>query len=169
MSSSPDTVAGGKVVSLHYILTDDDGEVLDSSRDAEPLAYLHGGDNIVPGLEREIEGKTVGSKLQVVVAPEDGYGPREEVESQAIPRSAFEGEVPADIEAGMPLAAEGPDGEMVALWVTKVDDESVYVDPNHPLAGMTLHFDVEVMAVRDASDEEKEHGHPHGPGGHAHE
>ncbi|MFH1810315.1 MAG: peptidylprolyl isomerase [Pseudomonadota bacterium] len=157
-------IADGTIVTIHYTLTDDTGEVLDSSRDSEPLDYLQGAGNIVPGLERKMMGHGVGDTMQVVVAPADAYGEREEMEAQKVPRSVFPAD--AEFEEGMPIAAEGPDGEMTPLWITHIDDEAIYVDTNHPLAGVTLHFDVEVMAIRAATAEEMEHGHPHGPDGH---
>lgn len=164
--STAHSIADGKVVTIHYTLTDDDGDVIDTSRDAEPLAYLQGAGNIVPGLESQMKGHAVGDKLQVVVAPIEAYGEREEMEAQRVPRSVFPAD--AQFEEGMPIAAEGPNGEITPLWITHLDDEAIYVDTNHPLAGVTLHFDVEVMEIRDATAEEKEHGHPHGPDGHHH-
>jgi FKBP-type peptidyl-prolyl cis-trans isomerase SlyD len=158
-------IGDGKVATFHYTLTGDNGEVLDSSDGRDPLAYLHGAGNIVPGLERKLEGKQEGDKFDAVVAPEDGYGVREGA-PQPVARSQFPKGVP--IEKGMMFQAQTPDGEVVPLWVDKVDDETVWVDENHPLAGVTLHFAVEVVGVRDATESELEHGHPHGPDGHGH-
>jgi FKBP-type peptidyl-prolyl cis-trans isomerase SlyD len=162
--SSPDTVADQKVVTIHYTLTNDAGETLDSSEGNDPMAYLHGAHNIVPGLESELVGKSVGDELQVVVAPADGYGERVpqmlEVERSSFPEDA-------ELVAGMQFVAETEDG-MVPLWVDHVDGDKVHVDPNHPLAGENLHFKVSILELRDASAEEIEHGHPHGPGGHDH-
>lgn len=151
----------GKVVSIHYTLTSSAGEVIDSSGD-DPLDYLHGGSNIIPGLERQIEGRIVGDKFQAVVPPEEGYGPRYDDAERALPRAAFpQG---ALIEPGSEFTAETDDGEMIALHIVRVEGEKVFVDTNHPLAGETLTFDVEVVGVRDATDEESAHGHAHGGG-----
>lgn len=157
-------IRDGMVVSFHYTLTDDAGQVLDSSRDGDPVDYLHGASNIVPGLERELENHVAGDKLQVKVAPEDGYGRREGPGPQAFPRDAF----PTGmlLSEGMQFEAESDDGDIIPLWITKVEKDTVYVDANHPLADKTLHFDVEITAVRTATPEEVEHGHPHGPDGH---
>ena len=146
------------VVSIHYTLTDDSGEVLDSSRDSDPLVYLHGASNIIPGLENELTGKTSGATLKVTVTPEDGYGEHSPEAVQSVPRSAFEGV--DDIQPGMQFQTEGPHGVQVIV-VTDVNDDEVTVDANHPLAGKTLHFDVSIEDVRDATPEELAHGHAH--------
>jgi FKBP-type peptidyl-prolyl cis-trans isomerase SlyD len=159
-------IADGLVVVLNYTLRSDEGEVIDASTADEPMAYLHGADNIVPGLEQALTGKAVGFSGKVTVDPEDGYGEREELPPQAVPRSAF----PADAElaAGMQFMAEGPDGEHAPIWIARVERDQVFVDSQHPLAGKTLNFDVEVLAVRQATEDELSHGHPHGPDGHGH-
>jgi FKBP-type peptidyl-prolyl cis-trans isomerase SlyD len=159
-------VADGTVVTMHYTLKDSEGTVLDTSSGAEPLAYLHGADNIVPGLERELAGKSVGEKVNAVVPPELGYGERHSDGVQKISRDAFPED--AQLAAGMQVVAQGPNGQAFPLWIVAADDEHVTVDANHPLAGTTLHFEVEITALRAATTEEKEHGHPHGPGGHEH-
>ena len=153
-----------KVVTLDYTLTDQSGEVLDTSKGDEPLIYLHGSGNIIPGLERALLGKSLGAALQVTVQPADGYGDRDESLMQQIPKDRFDGE---DLEVGMQFQANGPEGP-VLLTVVDVGDESVTVDANHPLAGRVLAFDVTVLDVRDATLEELTHGHVHGPGGHHH-
>jgi FKBP-type peptidyl-prolyl cis-trans isomerase SlyD len=158
-------IAKNKVVKIKYVLRDGAGETLDESGD-EPLEYLHGAHNIVPGLEKQLEGKTVGDKLTAVVPPEEGYGPRHKVKPQQIPRSKFPPD--AELEKGMGFTMRTDDGRRVPVWIAKIQGPTVYVDPNHPLAGETLHFDVEVVDVRDANEEEVAHGHPHGPGGHHH-
>lgn len=153
------------VAAFHYTLTNEQGEIIDSSAGREPLAYLHGVGNIVPGLEREMTGKSAGDTFNVVVAPEDGYGLHQEGLIQRIPRGAFQG---VDvIEPGMQFHANGPNGPMT-VTVAAVDGETVSVDGNHPLAGQTLHFAIEVIDVREASPEEVMHGHVHGAGGHEH-
>jgi FKBP-type peptidyl-prolyl cis-trans isomerase SlyD len=159
-------VAAGKVVSIKYTLRDDDGDVIDASEDGDPLEYLHGADNIVPGLERQLLGKVTGDKLTAVVPPAEGYGLPEGPGPQPVPRAAFPDD--AELEQGLQFFARGPDGQQMALWVVEVNDDVVLVDANHPLAGATLHFEVEITAIRDATAEETEHGHPHGPHGHHH-
>lgn len=160
-----DAISEGKVALIHYTLKNDQGEVLDTSDGREPLAYLHGAGNIVPGLERELEGKAVGATFDATVSPEDGYGEREG-KAQAVERKAFPKGL--EIEKGMMFQAQTPDGDVVPLWVDRVEDDKVWVDPNHPLAGVTLHFSVEVVGIRAATEEEVAHGHPHGPDGHHH-
>lgn len=160
------TVTDGNVVLFHYTLTDDDGNVLDTSRErGEPLPYLHGAHNIVPGLEKQMTGKAVGDAFKADVAPEEGYGVHNGLDPQAVPRGEFPPEVP--LQAGVQLMAQGPDGRAMPIWIQSVTDEHVFIDMNHPLAGKTLHFDVEITGIRDATEEEKAHGHPHGPDGNA--
>jgi FKBP-type peptidyl-prolyl cis-trans isomerase SlyD len=157
-------IAAGKVVSLHYTLRDGGGDVLGSSDGDLPLEYLHGADNIVVGLEDALVGHAVGDHVEVTVPPEQGYGERDEDDVQAVPRSAFPDE--EEIVPGAEFVTEDEDGNPMQVWVASVDDETVMVDLNHPLAGKTLHFAVDVIDVRDASEEELEHGHPHGEDGH---
>lgn len=158
-------IAENSVASFHYTLTNDAGEVLDSSRGHAPLSYLQGAGNIVPGLEQAMQGKRVGDRFKVDVAPEDGYGLHHEGLVQAVPRAAFQGV--DEVEPGMSLQAQTPQGTQ-AVTVTHVSADTVTVDGNHPLAGQSLHFEVEVTDVREASAEELSHGHVHGPGGHHH-
>jgi FKBP-type peptidyl-prolyl cis-trans isomerase SlyD len=158
-------IADEMAVTIHYKVANTEGEVLDTSEGDEPLAYIHGQGSIVPGLEQALLGKQAGDKVQITVAPEDGYGVHEPEKVQTVPRSAFDTET--QIEPGMQFQAEGEDGEVI-VTVTEVTDEEVTVDANHPLAGQTLHFEVEVVAVRPCTDEELAHGHIHGEGGHHH-
>jgi len=158
------TVAEGKVVSFHYTLTAPDGAVLDTSDGGEPLMYLHGADNIVTGLEKQLQGKSVGDRFEAVVPPSEGYGEKEGPGPQAVPRAAFPPE--AEIAVGVQFVAEGEGGQEIGLFVTSIAEDEVFVDTNHPLAGVELRFSVEVAGVRDASEEEVAHGHPHGPHGH---
>lgn len=158
-------IADRCAVSFHYTLTDDAGTVLDSSRDSEPLVYLHGAGNIVPGLEQAMAGRKPGDAFKVDVAPEQGYGTRVDALVQQMPRSAFAG-MP-EPEVGMQFQAESNMGP-VMVTVVAVDADNVTLDGNHALAGVTLHFDVEVVSVREATTEEIDHGHVHGPGGHHH-
>ncbi|NND69000.1 MAG: peptidylprolyl isomerase [Halioglobus sp.] len=147
------------VVRMHYTLTNAEGEVLDSSSGSDPLAYLHGAGNIIPGLERELTGKVSGDKVNVVVAPADGYGEVQQELFQVVPREAFQGI--DTIEPGMNFQAQGEGGQVQSITVAKVEGDEITVDANHPLAGVQLHFDVEIVEVRDASEEELAHGHVH--------
>ncbi len=158
-------VAPNTVVSIHYTLTNDAGETIDSSADREPLAYLHGAGQIVPGLEQELEGKSAGDKLQATIPPELGYGQQIDAMVQEVPIDAFQGV--ESVEPGMQFQAQ-TEGGPLTVTVTKVENETATVDGNHPLAGETLNFDVEIVEVREASAEEVEHGHAHGEGGHQH-
>ncbi|GAO03502.1 peptidylprolyl isomerase [Anaeromyxobacter sp. PSR-1] len=160
-------IAKGSVVGLDYSLHLGDGKVVDQSEPGEPLTYLHGEGQIVPGLESALEGADVGESRTVVVAPADGYGEHDPRGVQEVPRKAFPPGF--DPQVGMELTAEGADGEPVPFAIREVKPESVVIDLNHPLAGKTLHFDVKVRDVRAATAEELEHGHAHGPEGHGHE
>ncbi len=158
-------ISSHKVVHLHYTLTNESGEVLDTSRGDEPLAYIHGMGNIISGLEEALTGHVAGDRFQVSVPPEEAYGIRDDALIQVVPRSAFPGV--NEIRPGMQFRAESPDGVQL-VTVMEVDGDEVTLDGNHPMAGLTLNFDVEVTAVRDATDHEIDHGHVHGPGGHHH-
>jgi FKBP-type peptidyl-prolyl cis-trans isomerase SlyD len=157
-------IGDGKVVTLKYTLTGQNGEVLDDSG-AEGMDYLHGAENIVPGLENQLEGRRVGDKVKAVVPPAEGYGERTG-EPQKVPRSSFPDDV--EIEVGMEFLAEGPSGDPMPVWVVGVNPKTIEIDRNHPLAGRTLTFDVEILAIRAATKDEIAHGHPHSPGGHDH-
>jgi len=158
-------IAKDSVVQIHYTLKNDAGDVLDSSQGSDPLAFLQGHGNLISGLENALEGKRAGDKLNVSIAPADGYGLRDESLIQDVPRSAFQGI--DQVEVGMQFHADSNHGPRL-VTVTKVSDKTVTVDGNHPLADQTLHFDVQVVEVRAATDEELTHGHVHGPGGHHH-
>lgn len=158
-------VAQDSVVTLHYTLKDDAGTVLDSSSPHEPLAYLHGHGNLIPGLEKEIEGKNAGDTLTVTVPPAEGYGEYDERLVESVPRRTLRGI--KDIKPGMHLHAQTEQGPRT-VTVTKVVGDMVTLDGNHPLAGKSLHFDVRVENVRAATEEELSHGHVHGPGDHHH-
>jgi len=153
------------VVSIEYELTDDAGEVIDTSKGGAPLAYLHGAGNLIPGLEAELDGKTGGDAFDVRITPEDGYGPRNEAMVQEVPRSQFPDDV--EVQPGMQFRAETPHGAQI-VTIVGCEDEAVKVDANHPLAGMHLNFSVKVVEVREATAEELEHGHVQGPGDHEH-
>ena len=157
-------IAAQKAVTIGYTLKDDAGKVLDSSDGGEPLTYLHGAGDIVPGLEKALDGKQVGDAISVSLSPEEAYGQRDERQVRNIPlRKLPKGKV----EVGMQYEVTTESGPMLAL-VTAVRGDYATIDANHPLAGMRLHFDVKVVEVRDATAEELEHGHVHGPGDHHH-
>ncbi len=157
-------ISNNKVVTIDYTLTDDEGTVIDSSKGGEPMAYIQGIGNIIPGLEAALEGRNPGDSLKVSIAPENGYGVRDDDALRTFPREAFDSI--ADIEAGMQFVAQLEDSRQM-FTVVSVEDDQVVADGNHPLAGMTLNFDVTVREVRDATEEELSHGHAHS-GGHAH-
>ncbi len=147
------------IVFMNYTLTDDQGQTIDSNVGSDPMPYLHGGNNIVVGLEKALAGKTAGETVKVAVQPEEGYGPVVPEAIQTIPKEAFgEGQ---DIEPGMQFQAQGPEGQVQVITIKEVTDEGIMVDGNHPLAGQVLNFEVEIMEVREATAEELEHGHPH--------
>lgn len=158
-------IAHQKVVSIHYTLTNVDGDIIDSSEGSEPLSYLHGFGNIIPGLENALTGRKVGDRFTVSVAPAEGYGERDDGMIQTVPRNAFHGV--DEIQPGMQFQAQSPEG-MQLVTVIGVEEDEVILDGNHPMAGLTLNFAVEITAVRDATHEELDHGHVHGPGGHHH-
>lgn len=158
-------VAQDSAVTFHYVLTDDAGAVIDQS-DGDPLTYLHGNGQIVPGLERELTGKTAGDKLKVRVAPGEGYGEFDPSLVQSVPREAFS-RIP-DLQVGMALQTQTRSGGYATVYVKEIGPEAVIIDGNHALAGKVLHFDIEIAEVRAASEEELSHGHVHGPGGHHH-
>jgi len=159
------TVAKNKVVLIDYKLTNNAGEVLDSSEGGEPLAYIHGIGNIIIGLEEALEGRQAGEALAVTIPPEKAYGVRDDAKIQAVPRRMFQGV--ADIQPGMQFHAQTQNG-LEVVTVAAVTGDMVTVDANHPLAGETLNFDVSILEVREATEEELDHGHVHGPGGHHH-
>ncbi|WP_109022146.1 FKBP-type peptidyl-prolyl cis-trans isomerase [Leptospira kobayashii] len=157
------SISKGKVVGFSYHLTNSQGATLDKSD--EPLLYLHGSGNIIPGLENELEGLVSGDSKKVVVSPENGYGTYDEKLVFQVPKS----ELPADaeLEVGMEFQTDSADGPMV-LYLHEVRETDVILNGNHPLAGETLHFDVTIQSIREATKEELKHGHVHGPGGHHH-
>ena len=158
-------VARDTVVTIHYTLKNDAGEVLDSSAGGEPLAYIHGGGNIIVGLEEALEGKAAGDHLGVAIPAGKAYGEHDDALVKQVPRRAFQ--IGGDVKAGMRFTAQTEHGPRQVV-VTRVAGDMVTVDGNHPLAGQALNFDVQITEVRAASDEELSHGHVHGPGGHDH-
>lgn len=157
-------IAKDHAVHFHYVLTDDNGEVLDDSHDGQPLGYLHGHDNIIPGLEAALEGHEEGDEFEVTVEADEAYGQRNEDLVDDVPASLFEGV--DNVQVGMQFRAQGDDAEQL-VTVTGVEGDQVTIDANHPLAGERLNFAVEVTGVRPATDTELRHGHVH-DGGHDH-
>lgn len=157
-------IGKNSVVAINYTLTNDAGEVMDSSEGRDPLTYLHGAHNLIPGLEKQLEGKTAGASFKATIAPADGYGESDPAMIQTLPREMFRGV--DNIEVGMGFTAQGPQGQQ-NIMVTAINGDEVTVDGNHPMAGKTLHFAVEVISVREATAEEIDHGHVH-DGSHHH-
>ena len=158
-------ISKNSVVSIDYILTDAKGEVLDRSSKGKPLQFIHGLGHLIPGLEKALEGKAAGESLQAKIPHAEGYGARDESLMQSLPKDNFE-EIP-DLQVGMELEAEGDEGIRI-ITVVGIEGDKVIVDGNHPLAGVDLNFDVNIVAVRAATTDELGHGHVHGPGGHHH-
>lgn len=157
-------VKKNKVVSIVYRLTNEKGEELDKAGKDDPFTYLHGASQIVPGLEKALETLAPGQKKVVTVPPTEGYGEVEPSLKMKLDKKEFPTDMP--LEPGIQFQASVGEDEGLVFTVEKVDGDTVHVDGNHPLAGMTLHFDVEVVEVREATAEELSHGHVHGPGGH---
>lgn len=152
------TVSDGAVVVVNYRLLDESGDEIDSSEQSQPITYLHGRGQILPGLERELDGKSLGYEAEIVVAPEDGFGLHQDELVIDVPRSQFD----FPVEKGTVVEAQVQDGGSRYLQVLEVSDEAVTLDGNHPMAGKTLHFEVTVAGLREATPEELEHGHVHG-------
>ena len=164
-------IAKDTVVSLDYRLHLGDGKIIEETEADDPLVYLHGYEEIVPGLEKALEGKKAGETLKAQVAPEDGYGDYDPDDVEEVPREEFPPDL--QLEAGGVVTATDEDGDEVEFLVKEVGPKTVTVDFNHPLAGKTLHFEVTIREVRAATKEELEHGHAHSPGhdhhGHGHD
>jgi FKBP-type peptidyl-prolyl cis-trans isomerase SlyD len=154
-------ITKNKVAAIHYTLRNNEGVVIDSSEGRDPLNYLHGAGNLIMGMEEGLEGKAKGDKFTLKISPEKGYGQKDTALIQKVPRSAFGGQ---EVKQGMQFSTN--QGGVVT--VTEVGLDAITVDANHPLAGVELNFDVEIMDVREASPDELSHGHVHGPGGHHH-
>lgn len=157
-------ITNNTVVTMHFTVSTQDGTQIDSSRDDEPMVYLQGSQYLIKGLENALEGKTSGDIFELNVAPEDGYGERHDTLVQMVPKTMFEG---MEIEVGMTFRATTDDGEQSVMIIDETDDE-VVVDGNHPLSGVHLHFDVEVLDVREATEDEIAHGHPQSADGSEH-
>jgi len=154
-------IDNNKVITINYTLKNDDGNLIDESNDGS-FCYLHGADNIIPGMEQALHGKTKDDQLQLSLKPDEAYGEYVEALTQIVDRAMFD--VNDTIEAGMQFQAQSENGQMIMITVTSVDGDNVTIDGNHPLAGETLHYDITVVDVRDATEEEISHGHVHMPG-----
>jgi FKBP-type peptidyl-prolyl cis-trans isomerase SlyD len=150
------TIQNNKVITINYVLKDDQGVLIDESKDSS-FCYLHGANNIIPGMEDALTGRDRGDKFNLVVEPADAYGEYNPNLTQVVDRSMFEGN--DDIQAGMQFQAQDDQGHFMIITIAKVDGDEITIDGNHPLAGTTLHYDIEVMDIRDATDEELSHGH----------
>lgn len=160
-------VGEGTVVAIYYTLTDDDGNTIDSNKGAErPLIFLQGAGNIVPGLDKALLGAKRGSTVKVDLTPEEGYGPIDDAKLERVPRTNFPEDL--DLRPGAVLTGRTPDGLEQRVRIGAIEGEEVVLDHNHPLAGKSLHFEIYVYGVREATDDEREHKHAHGPGGHQH-
>ncbi|MFT5259908.1 MAG: FKBP-type peptidyl-prolyl cis-trans isomerase SlyD [Saprospiraceae bacterium] len=154
-------ISNDVVASINYVLKDDNGTIIDQSN-GEPLVYIHGAGNLIPGLESQLEGKAAGDKLEATVAPADGYGEIDAQHMQTVKKDMFPEDTP--VEVGMQFHGADPSGSPIVVTVASIEGDEVIIDGNHELAGKTLHFSVEVLEVRAASDDELSHGHVHGPG-----
>ena len=159
-------IGNNTVVSFQYLLRNDQQEAVDSSLPEDPLVYLHGNDDLIAGLERALQGKGSGDEFSVVIEPTEGYGDPDPELIQQVNAEEFSD---VTIEPGMQLEGEDDDGNVVTISIDKIEGDQVTVNMNHPLAGETLHFDIKVESVREASNEEIEHGHPHDDDDHAHD
>ena len=159
-------IEANKVVTMHYTLKDKEGVTIDTSEGRDPLAYLHGVGALVPGLESELNGKVKGDKFSAVIQPEHAYGNRDEALVRVVPKSGFQGE--EEMTVGMQVQIDTGEQGMAIATLTKIEGEDVTLDLNHPLSDMELHFDIDVVEVREATADEVSHGHAHGVGGHNH-
>ncbi len=155
-------IADGHVVEFNYTLTDSEGGLIDSSEGHGPMPYIHGKQNIVPGLEKQMTGKMVGDKFKATVLPAEGYGERLENMVQKVPKSQFEN--PENIQVGEQFQVQDQNGHVLVVQVVNVENDNVVLDGNHPLAGVTLHFDIEIKSIRVATEKELSHGHIHSHG-----
>jgi FKBP-type peptidyl-prolyl cis-trans isomerase SlyD len=160
-------IGNKKVATIHYELKNGEGQLLDSSIGRAPLVYIQGIGMLIPGLENELNGKKKGDKITAVIPPDEAYGEYHDANVHIVPKSGFQSQGEEELTVGMSVQVESNDGQQIAV-VTKIQGEEVTLDLNHPLAGETLHFSVEVMEVREATADELSHGHVHGPGGHHH-
>jgi len=157
-------ITTNKIASLAYTLKNDDGEILDKADENTPFLYMHGTGGIIKGLENALNEKSVNDSFSLTVAPDEAYGERDDKLIESVPRAMFEGIPDEEMVAGAQFHAQTPQGTQV-ITVASIDGDTINIDANHPLAGQTLHFDVAVLDIRDATEEEIAHGHPHTPGG----
>ncbi len=155
-----------QVVTMNFTLKDDSGNVLDSTKENNPFSFISGANQVLPKLEEKIGEMIIGSKKDVVLAPEDGYGVYQQDAVRTIKKSEFPEDI--DLDKGMGFIAKSPQGKDVQFFIKEIEGENITVDFNHPLAGKTLHFDLELLNLRDATTEELNHGHVHGSDGHHH-
>ncbi|MGM0525614.1 MAG: FKBP-type peptidyl-prolyl cis-trans isomerase [Pseudomonadota bacterium] len=155
-----EAIAQDKVVAIHYTVKTAEGQTLDQSKEGNPLTFIHGRGMLIPGLENALEGKTQGDKFTAEVKPEEAYGERHDGLIQTVPRNLFGDN---EVQPGMQFRASTDQGDQ-SVVIVEVNDDEVTVDGNHPLAGTDLNFDVEVVEVRDATEQELEHGHVHTDG-----
>lgn len=160
-------IAANTVVTMTYTLTNPEGEVLDKADPSHPFVYLHGAHNIIPGLENALAGKQANDSMVVSIQPEDGYGTRNESLTQQVPRHMF-GDTPADVLVPGAQFQAQTNGGIEVITVTAVDGDTISIDANHPLAGVTLTFDLNILDVRAATSEEIAHGHVHSHSGCGH-
>lgn len=155
------TIVNNVVATINYTLKNGNDLTIDSSVDKDPLVYIHGMGHLIPGLEKSLEGKVKGDKVNAVISPDDAYGPRRDDMVQVVPKTEFK-----DIETmeiGTQFQVETENGDIIVTLI-ELRDEEVVLDGNHPLAGETLHFDVEIIDIREATEEELKSGHIHGKG-----
>lgn len=162
------TITQNTIATLNYTLKNDDGEILDQADDANPFLYMHGVGGIIKGLETALEGKAAGDEFSIIIAPEDAYGVRDTSLTESVERAMFEGIPEEELVTGAQFHAQTAHGTQV-ITVADVDGDTIKIDANHPLAGETLHFDVAIKDMRDATEEEIKHGHPHTEGGCGHD
>lgn len=155
-----------QVITMNFTLKDDEGKVMDTTSGQEPFSFISGQNQILPRLEEQIGGMLIGSKKDVVLTPEEGYGKFEQEAVRNVKRSEFPEDT--ELKEGMGFMATGPDGKQYQFFIKDIKDDDIQVDFNHPMAGKTLHFNVELVNLRDATKEELDHGHVHGAGGHKH-
>ncbi len=153
------TVANDLVIAIHYCLKNAAGDIIDQSEKDQPMEYIQGAGNIIPGLEQALTGKSIGDHCEVTVNPEDAYGMHEPQMVQQVPREMFQGV--DTIEVGMNFQSQGPDGQAMMITVTAVEEDLITIDGNHPLAGQSLHFAVDIVSIREATEDEKQHQHVH--------
>jgi FKBP-type peptidyl-prolyl cis-trans isomerase SlyD len=163
-------IINDSVVSFHYTVATAEGEHVDKSEEGQPLVYLHGHGQIVPGLEAAMAGRDVGEHIDATITPDQAYGEHEQELDMQVPLEVFPDSIRPEIQPGFRFKAEHPTvaGRDIVFTVHGIEGEQAFVSGNHPLAGKTLQFSVDVVAVRHASPEELSHGHAHGPGGHHH-